>query len=761
MVKIKKKYSFISLPAFLLAFFVLLFLLQRGGLLFWGSAHISHPNLDETVSGTFACDLIQHSIRAPLFAYQYLDYTGDIMVEALLLAPVFKILGTSLFSLKLFALLSALISLLVWIIILKRYQGIWVAVIFAALFAFPPPTFARLNLLATPSAHHILNPILAVQFLLLFRLIEKQHHAVSRWLYFWLGLCVGLGSYVFYSHLIFNGFCFLFLLFFKPSAFRVRNLFALITGTFIGFFPWILRSFSSPGGGRFLKSLLLGGGEGVDPWNIVLTFCYSLPHSLGFGYPSREIGFISILYALSIAIFSCIIIKGSAKEFLCLKAASIRSKLDTIPAGILIGIFVCIFPVFFLLGVSLSSKQIALFEYWQNIGLFASFPPLDCVKYRYFHILYPFYFATIAIGALRCFDKKGRMVSKTILLGGCITIILCGAFKSLQLYSSGIQSSLLYYKGYDYNLMAPYFLLGPFAPDNLAKAENIAGSYPDENKTAIYQSLGTRVAMDLMDSPDKKLKLLQHINKTPLPYLNDYIFGIVRSAAMVSEERFSPFIPVLIESHPELFYENWGFRYLAFKYYGYFINQKILFDQISSTEKWFYKKFLNKFRQDVKNAARNQMEKNLLDEINCIPEEYRFTVVNGLGKFIGAEMLSDSLLEPDYPLDSNFGRKLHTALQPAFYEGVGRGFAETLCRFWGKILPPEEIKHSNYIHMLEIEWQRCQRLLTNMPEDLLPAIKKGFIAELRQRHLRPVIKKYLNEKILLKSIDTNSSVILN
>ena len=175
----------------------------------------------------------------------------------------------------------------------------------------------------------------------------------------------------------------------------------------------------------------------------------------------------------------------------------------------------------------------------------------------------------------------------------------------------------------------------------------------------------------------------------------------------------------------------------------------------------FYKKFLNKFSQDVKNTERDQTEKSLLDEINSIPEEYRFTVVNGLGKFIGSEMLNDTLLEPDYPLDSSFGRRLDASLRPDFYEGVGRGFAETLCRFWCKILPPEEIGHFSYVNMLEIEWERCQRLLTNMPADLLPSIKKGFSAELQQRHLRPVLKQYLMEKILLKSIDTHSSVVHN
>jgi len=737
-----------------LCLLVLLFLIQRACLLFFGNTHIYHPNLDETVSGTLACDLVRYSIRAPLFAYQYLDYTGDIMIEAILLAPVYKILGTSLFTLKLFALLSALISLLTWITILKRYQGIWAAALFTALFAFPPPTFARLNLLATPSAHHILNPILAVQLLLLFRVIEKQHHTGSRWLYFVFGLCAGLGSYVFYSHLIFNAFCFLFLLFFSPSAFRARNPSYLITGALIGFFPWILRSFSAPGGGRFIKSLLFGGGAGIDPWNIVLTFCYNLPHSLGFGYPSGEIGFVSICYALIIAVFSFIIMQSSAKEFLYQKATSLRKKLDNVSTGSLTGMFTCLFPVFFLLGVSLSSKQIALFEYWQNIGLFASSPPLDCVKYRYFHILYPFYFAIIATGTLSCFNNiKRRTASKTIMISCCAAIILCGAFKSLQLYSTDTQNRLLYYKGYDFDLMAPIFLLGSFAPDNLSKAENLARSYPDEHKAAIYQSLGTRIAMDLMNAPDKKPRLLQHINTTPAAYLNDYIFGIVRTVHMVSEKTYSPFVPILIECCPSFFYENWGFRYLAFKYYAYLINQKILFEKISPAAQWFYRKFLNKFKQEIKSSQRNEMEKNLFDEINGSPEEYRFAVVNGLGKFIGAEMLSDSLLEPDYPLDSSFGRRLHNTLQPAFYEGVGRGFAETLCRFWCKILPPEEIAHSSYMQMLEIEWQRCQHLLNKMPQELISHITKGFIAELQKRNLHPIIKKYLGDKIdeLVKS----------
>ncbi len=94
------------------------------------------------------------------------------LIESLLLVPFYKIFGCSIFSTKIFSLTSAFMCLICWIIFIKRYQGIWAAIIFTALYAFSPPLFARLNLLGAVSSHHIINPIMALQLLCLFMIAE-------------------------------------------------------------------------------------------------------------------------------------------------------------------------------------------------------------------------------------------------------------------------------------------------------------------------------------------------------------------------------------------------------------------------------------------------------------------------------------------------------------------------------------------------------------------------------------------------------------
>jgi hypothetical protein len=210
-----------------------------------------------------------------------------------------------------------------------------------------------------------------------------------------------------------------------------------------------------------------------------------------------------------------------------------------------------------------------------------------------------------------------------------------------------------------------------------------------------------------------------------------------------------------------LFYENWGFRHLAYKFYGTLFNSKILLQNIPSTEQWFFKDFLDTFKKEVKASNKKLSQEKLIDEINDLPPEAENYTIRGLGKFIGSEMLFEPLSVVDYPLDSSIGKQFAGPHRNSFYEGLGSGFAETLCRYWRTLLPPEDVGPERYSKMLEIEWQRCQRLLNKMPEDLLPTIKKSFISELQQRNLSPLIKKYLAGKIDLKKIDTHSRVIDN
>ena len=170
------------------------------------------------------------------------------------------------------------------------------------------------------------------------------------------------------------------------------------------------------------------------------------------------------------------------------------------------------------------------------------------------------------------------------------------------------------------------------------------------------------------------------------------------------------------------------------------LNRELLLNNIPAVEKWFYRDFLQKFQE-----GNHTSEQALLEELRTIPPSYQHEVVKGLGMLVGAEMLADPLHTFNYPLDSRFGERLQSTFSEAFYTGVGYGFAESLCKYWRRILPPEVITTSRYEKMITIEWERCYSLMSQIPESIYPLVRNGFEEELQSRHyLYAPIRKFLN-----------------
>ena len=330
----------------LLVVFVSLFLMQRCGFLLFGYSHIAHPSFDETASGVLACDLLDGQMRAPLFVYQYESRSGDGLIEGFLLVPFFKLLGRSLFSLKMLALFSALLSLLFWIVVIKRYQGMWTAIIFTSLFAFPPLMFARLNLMGTVASHHLINPLVAFQILFLFLIIEVENTKRSSWLWLGFGFLSGLGAYTFYTYIIFDSFCLLFLMIFGSGCMTIQRILLFLGGFFSGFSPWIARLLTSPAGGSYLASILKN--VQVNLWSFIQNFGFNLPHSLGYPYPSHTIGVVSPLFCLFVGFLSGLILKRFFHDWYSIKSGSLKTKLEGLSPSTLQGICFVIFPFFFL-----------------------------------------------------------------------------------------------------------------------------------------------------------------------------------------------------------------------------------------------------------------------------------------------------------------------------------------------------------------------------------------------------------------------------
>lgn len=745
-------------PKTLIVIFIALCVLQRLGLIYFGYSSISHPYLDEPVGGTLSYDLVEGNLRAPLLAYQYETRSGDVLIEGLMLAPLFKVFGRSMFTMKFLAMLSSLACLLIWVTLLKRHCSVWAAVLFAALFAFPPPMFARLNVIGTLSSHHMINSIVALQILLLLE-IFRQDTKQRLWLWVALGITAGFGSYTFYSYIIFNGLCFLFLVVFRLNTISLRKIILFAAGGLIGFLPWILRSVYSPGGGIYLKNILRNLSFSL--WPFLQGFGFTVPHSLGYGYPSREIGIVSIAFCLFLLVLTGIILKQGYAEYQAGKEQTLKQGLRTLSPAILLALFVALFPFFFIICVSLSPMHINPFEYWQNCGLFATFKPIDAVRYRWFHILYPFYLALCAICTVRLFmhaaSSKSFLrysISGVLILFFCINIVKYG--RMIRWEDRG---KIATYKAYHFDLYASRFILSDYTTIDFNKSLVIAENYPEENQGEINRCLGTKLTLSLLKDPGLPQKLDEFLMSVAPEHLDDLIFGIVRTIQNIPEEQFRPVQEHIAAKYPEHFYKHWGFRYLAYKYYTLLLNREKLFTLIPAPEQWFFQSFLKKFNKQIIDEYTGvcsmepgtfdtaALEACLMNEINAVPAAYRNATVWGIGKFVGAEMLFDTLESPDYPLDSSFGTKLPQPMQEAFYRGIGAGFAETLCRHWRRLMPPESVTPERYTTMLEVEWQRCRTLMEKLPPDRLATIEEGFKEDLKARNVNQAIKNFITSKV--------------
>ncbi len=734
-------YQTTSLQTGLLIVLVLLFLVTRISLLTLGSSHIFSPAFDETASGVLTSDILDKGLSAPLMAYQYESRSGDSLLEGLLLVPLFSLWGQSLFVLKMLCIFSALSTLLLWIFFLRRYVGMTAALIFAALFVFPPLTFARLNLMSTVASHHLINPFIVLQLIVFFRIFESNKNAQKLWLWCLGGLIAGFGSYLFYTYFIFTFFCGLFLFFLRGTLINLKRVVCFGTGFLAGFLPWIYRLKYSKGGSGYLSSIIKN--LTIDPWRFIQNFCFNLPHSMGYEYPLRNIGLQSVGFTFLILFFAAFLLvkwyKGRIKS-----GPSEKPILNRYSTSLLIGGFLAVYPVFFLICLSLSPMKINPFEYWPSIGLFGNFGTADIYRYRWLHSLFPFYFSIIAIGSSAFLIKRSRSIfGKSLVFVALLFFILGGLTKIVTLCSFSDAGLLTHYKGYNYDRLVNRFLLG----DSRLKCEALK-CFPAENLSEVYRCLGAKDTSLILANKKSPRTVYQFLTSVPLKFFGDYIYGMVNAGQGILDKGLSDFFLKLSEQYPEIFYKQWGRRYLGHKYFGVLCNQEKFSNKIGTIEKWFFKKEIVCLFEGM-----NSMKSDFFSELNAVSASVKPEAVKGVGMLIGAEMLFDPSHSLDYPLDSRFGDELEPGLRKYFYAGVGAGFAETLCRFWRRLLPPEPGRHAFYHKGLEIEWQRCGSLLRMMPVDVRREVSKGFREELNQRRLNVLIRNFLNDKFKVGPAD--------
>ncbi|MBI5375341.1 MAG: hypothetical protein HZA77_07890 [Candidatus Schekmanbacteria bacterium] len=130
----------------LLLIMLLLFLVLRISLILFATDY--SDMYEERPLSLLAHDVKDGNIRLPLMFYYYTGGHGGHIVNALLYAPFFILLGDSLFALKLLDLiLFSLPALALWYLFLKKYCGTESAVVFSLLYIMSPPYFSLNNII--------------------------------------------------------------------------------------------------------------------------------------------------------------------------------------------------------------------------------------------------------------------------------------------------------------------------------------------------------------------------------------------------------------------------------------------------------------------------------------------------------------------------------------------------------------------------------------------------------------------------------------
>jgi hypothetical protein len=199
--------------------------------------------------------------------------------------------------------------------------------------------------------------------------------------------------------------------------------------------------------------------------------------------------------------------------------------------------------------------------------------------------------------------------------------------------------------------------------------------------------------------------------------------------------------------YPVPFYENWGYRALGYRYYDLFLNREKFLGEISPLEKKVFVKTLKQFEDQLSNNTVDVLWGNLVDTIEEVPVPYQPSVIRGVGKLVGAEMLFDPMGKPNYPLDSRLGERFASNnFKDAFYEGVGAGFAETLSRFWRRFLFKDNASDPLNLSLPDRDWKHCQHLMNRAFPLYAAQIKKGFFEEIQRKTFNGPIRSYLYGK---------------
>ena len=431
-----------------------LFLFSRILYLLFSCADLSH---EEFLRGTIAKELIE-GLKIPFFDHMPDHYQGGALVYGVFTVPFFLLFGKSVFSLRLTAILFQYGAFITWYSFMKCFFGSRPALYTAFLYLLPPPWLTLFSTFANGSHAESLF-FTAFGLFFLFRILYEKRSPIKDAV--WLGLLSGFGTYFSYTTFASVVSFILFWGYEDRNVFRKKEFFCFILFFLIGFSPWIFYNVSHP-------------FKGMEPVRI------------GFVYPYPERLFIIPFRFLKLATL----------KVLGVLSFNYRQGVDYYHPHLT--------PLNFIYYVALLSSFFFLYRYGKEDRkrhFFFLFPlvylslasisrfVMDTYVNRYFIPLFPFFFATLALGLSHLESRPGNFGKVSFV--ALILLLAMGAKGEANLLSMKDFKLSLKYQGYSYDGLGWALSYRHFKDFERASylGKRLAGDLSDSERLAFYHGL--------------------------------------------------------------------------------------------------------------------------------------------------------------------------------------------------------------------------------------------------------------------------------
>lgn len=445
-------------------------------------------SFDEFELGTLARELLT-GLKLPYWQYQVDVYSG----ESLFLAPftclLFKLLGPTLFALKLTPVLFSFASYAMALWFLNRHWGRRAMLAGGLVLMFPPPNFLNLTILAQ-SGH---TEILVLGMLMVILFYEFLYGEGRRTFFLCaFALLSGFSTWVYYENFIITAACLTAGLFSGRKFLRAEN--ALVFAGFFlaGFSPWIFYNVKTEFAGMTLFFQAADVKE-HDSFSMLRKAVRFIVRRVPVSFNSTEFHpwiparLYSMLYAsffLGVPAFFAI------KKMLSPGFHLFKSK----------SAFFLIYPALFLLFYSVCPLSVQ--------------PEMGAYGFRYLSAL--FFFGCMSWGIV-----LGRPVRFARAMAAAVIILAFTA--QAGLYFRPRPGGILSYKGYSYFYFAiPFHLSGAYGVIKYHDLVRVSDRFSPEDLKFLYWGLFNRAGSfgqtHIISPEGTPEEVLKHVPREALPF---------------------------------------------------------------------------------------------------------------------------------------------------------------------------------------------------------------------------------------------------